>query len=140
MGKYAASWNTPDGAPTATRRSFLSGNRNHCCSGGRQGGTEKVVATHCQRFFSPFFSMGTAEMEREGIHLRALETRTVAETSVPAKMWSGTLKSSSRSRKQRAEATPETAIAASITATTMYSKLFPVFSAATPISRITSAY
>jgi hypothetical protein len=49
-------------------------------------------------------------------------------------MCSGRRTSNSKSRSIRADAKPETRIAASMAATTMYRRLFPVFSAAMPIT------
>ena len=100
---------------------------------GRHGGTGNVVATQRQRFPRRLLSTGTADTESEGNHFRGLRTEIVACTSVPAKMCSGILRSSSKPLRHKAEATPDTAMAASIMATMMYSRLLPVFRAAIPI-------
>ena len=82
-----------------------------------------------------FFSAGLNTFtEKAGIHSRGLIRFTRTCTGRVAKALRGMITSSSSRRSTAADAMPETTMAASIAASTINSRLFAVFSAATPIT------
>src|SRR5258708_9938941 len=107
---------------------------------GGLGGKANSALRHSHvGFFFFFFVLSevATRMENAGTQRRGLRSRTLAVTVRVANAVPGTETSSSRPRSTAAEAKPETAIAASMAASTMNSRLLVVLSAATPMTSAT---